>query len=120
MNRPSDRQFSAYGAGVEEEMIAELRPDREVWVPKLVGFDVGPDGELLADTAYLDREAADSHHWVTMGPLDEDEEHVEVVKMTVGEFLRDYPWKGMNPFWDFGRMGFMERWREIHDEGGET
>ena len=96
--------------GLHEATVADLPPDRKLWALRLVG---GSCDGLVADTAWTDPRGVRSHHWFTLGPLDPDEESVEVFETTVREFL-GRQWRGMNPFWDIGRAKFIAEWKAFH------
>lgn len=41
---------------------------------------------------------------------------VEVVKMTVREFLETHDWTGMNPFETINKLEFRAKYREMHPD----
>lgn len=91
---------------VDDEQLPDLHPDRPVWALRLSG---GSCDGLWSDVAWLTPEGHKEHYWITHGPLDPDEESVEVFETTVREFL-EHIHHAMNPFDEIGRMEAHGKW----------
>lgn len=93
---------------IDDRMLPALYPDRKVWLLRLVG---GSCDGLWSDVAWFAREGTREHHWIRNGPLDPDEESVEVFETTVGAFL-NHKHLAMNPFFSLARAEAMQKWRD--------
>jgi hypothetical protein len=99
--------------------VAPFPPDREVYTLRIVGAKPGSwvDTDYHRDT--IVGTYADSA-WTSprghIGHLFRKDWETEVVKMTVYEYLTEhYRMKGMNPFWDLGRIEWTSKWMRYHN-----
>lgn len=95
--------------------IEHMLPDMTVWTiranhpdPSDIWYDC--DGNLC-DTAWTKRQEVYHHHWFEKG-----KPPPHIIKTTLLEYLKMHfaEIQGMNPFWDVGRMEFLDRWTTVH------
>lgn len=94
-----------------------LPPDRMVYAVRLIPNEDEPDfiNGLLASEVYTNELDAKNHWW---NRKSYSPGTGMVVPMTFHEYLKASfeECKGMNPFWDLGRIAFFDKWLSFHGE----
>lgn len=94
-----------------------LHPDMEVFTLRHTAPPPGVVTDLLCDQAWTTKGEIAEHHWIKQA---REGEHTRLIRMTLEDYLKAH-WeecKGMNAFWDVGRLEWLQRYTE-HKESME-
>lgn len=95
------------------EIPSDIHGDTIVYVPFLKKDD-GEVVNLLCDKCYTTKSEAGEHFWFNKNFM---YLKAEILTMTLSEFFKRHlnEVDGMNPFWDLGRLEFIEKYRHLYD-----